>query len=232
MVEPREHRPCFATPAQRDVLVALLKQMGPDSGFFLTGGTALSVFYLHHRLSNDLDLFTRRPFDGSEVLLALRAHWAGDCVVTKQAPGFLSLQLGDVKVDFVHDPLSLDSRRPTLPLQEDLMLCLDGIEDIASNKLCTAVSRQEPKDFVDLFFLRLDLPALSIDAMVESARRKEALFDDPLTAAYQLERNFAYVRDKPHLLPHLLRPLDKELWVRSIDEIAGALYRRGGATGP
>ena len=28
------------------------------SVFYLTGGTALSAFYLHHRLSEDLDFFT------------------------------------------------------------------------------------------------------------------------------------------------------------------------------
>lgn len=32
--------------------------MAPD--FYLTGGTALSRFYLHHRYSDDLDLFVNR----------------------------------------------------------------------------------------------------------------------------------------------------------------------------
>ncbi|MBI3956224.1 nucleotidyl transferase AbiEii/AbiGii toxin family protein [Candidatus Gottesmanbacteria bacterium] len=27
--------------------------------YYLTGGTALSEFYLHHRLSEDIDFFTR-----------------------------------------------------------------------------------------------------------------------------------------------------------------------------
>ena len=35
--------------------------------FFLTGGTALSVFYLHHRYSNDLDLFTRDAVNLDEL---------------------------------------------------------------------------------------------------------------------------------------------------------------------
>lgn len=29
-------------------------------GFYLTGGTALSEFYLQHRYSDDLDFFTRK----------------------------------------------------------------------------------------------------------------------------------------------------------------------------
>ncbi len=42
----------------------ILSQFGdiPDSKeFYLTGGTALSFFYLRHRKSNDLDFFTNNP---------------------------------------------------------------------------------------------------------------------------------------------------------------------------
>src|SRR5579872_5517939 len=42
----------------------LLKRFAASSmgrHFFLTGGTALAAFYLHHRLSDDLDLFTEAP---------------------------------------------------------------------------------------------------------------------------------------------------------------------------
>ena len=35
--------------------------------FFLTGGTALSAFYLGHRQSKDLDLFTLEEFDSLEL---------------------------------------------------------------------------------------------------------------------------------------------------------------------
>ena len=46
------------TPLQDDFLHAFFgSEIGPR--FFLTGGTALAGFYLHHRLSVDLDLFTQ-----------------------------------------------------------------------------------------------------------------------------------------------------------------------------
>jgi predicted nucleotidyltransferase component of viral defense system len=47
----------FLTPLQR----AFLKHFFATplgQRFFLTGGTALAAFHLHHRLSDDLDLFT------------------------------------------------------------------------------------------------------------------------------------------------------------------------------
>ena len=42
---------------QKDIL-ACLKDLTDIGAFYLTGGTALSAFYLYHRKSNDLDFFT------------------------------------------------------------------------------------------------------------------------------------------------------------------------------
>ncbi len=45
------------TPLQREFL-RLFAGLPDQERFYLTGGTALSEFYLGHRLSFDLDLFT------------------------------------------------------------------------------------------------------------------------------------------------------------------------------
>ena len=47
----------WLTPLQSEFLTRFF---ATDTGqyFFLTGGTALAVFHLHHRVSVDLDLFT------------------------------------------------------------------------------------------------------------------------------------------------------------------------------
>jgi predicted nucleotidyltransferase component of viral defense system len=52
----------------------LLRQMGNSSlsdAFFLTGGTALSAFFLKHRYSEDLDFFTDQPEQVPQVLPVL-----------------------------------------------------------------------------------------------------------------------------------------------------------------
>jgi predicted nucleotidyltransferase component of viral defense system len=47
----------WLTPLQIDFLQRFFaSSIGAD--FFLTGGTALAAYYLHHRHSDDLDLFT------------------------------------------------------------------------------------------------------------------------------------------------------------------------------
>jgi predicted nucleotidyltransferase component of viral defense system len=48
------------TPLQEKVLDILFDHGFADRGYYLTGGTALSEFYLQHRYSDDLDLFTRK----------------------------------------------------------------------------------------------------------------------------------------------------------------------------
>ena len=58
MLNPQENKACYLSETQREVLVQLMTEPTIEQHFFLTGGTALAVFYLHHRMSNDLDLFT------------------------------------------------------------------------------------------------------------------------------------------------------------------------------
>jgi hypothetical protein len=61
------------TPLKRDVLNAWFAK---DSRYFLTGGSALGLFYLHHRKSYDLDLFTTVEINAKEVqTLMLRVIW-------------------------------------------------------------------------------------------------------------------------------------------------------------
>jgi hypothetical protein len=43
------------TPLQKDVLAAFFSS---ERGFFLTGGAALAGYWLRHRPTGDLDLFT------------------------------------------------------------------------------------------------------------------------------------------------------------------------------
>lgn len=52
--EPLDSPP---TSKQREFLEAFFDE-GGSRPFMLAGGTALSGFYLHHRASDDLDLFT------------------------------------------------------------------------------------------------------------------------------------------------------------------------------
>jgi hypothetical protein len=50
------------TDEQRKFLTLFNEEKSLYKKFYLTGGTALSEFYLHHRLSEDLDFFSEEEF--------------------------------------------------------------------------------------------------------------------------------------------------------------------------
>ena len=67
--------------------------------FYLVGGTALAL-QLGHRISIDLDLFTTEPFDKSDLLDLLNAHFE-DVVLESEGTSILITSIHQVKVDFV-----------------------------------------------------------------------------------------------------------------------------------
>lgn len=222
-MRPNEHREAYASPAMREVLVTLAAS-GILDGWFLTGGTALSVFYLGHRTSEDLDFFSLTGTGLSEVALRLRTIGFGDVTQTVSSSTFARFVVNSVKVDFVHDPLSLGVEREVVELEQSAPLTLDSISNIFSNKLAASVSRSEAKDFIDLYFLAGEFPQLSLDAMIVDAKAKEAMFDDTAAAAYQIERNLNQVRGS--VGPGLLKQVDDADFTEFFKQLVARLYAR------
>ena len=143
--------------------------------FFLTGGTALSAFYLQHRYSEDLDLFTSDSdaFDRVPLYLADTATKLSASVASVQtAPQFrryrLSRKAESVIVDFVREVV------PQISEQKNRFegIMVDTLDDITANKICTVISRAEIKDYIDLYFLgRAGYP---LENYIELAQRKDA----------------------------------------------------------
>jgi predicted nucleotidyltransferase component of viral defense system len=167
--------PDLLSPLQKEILDAV---SGDLRGLFLTGGTALGPFYLGHRRSADLDLFTRVR-DGYDSLVrqfvALMEGRSLKLVPGNAGPGFrrfvVSNSREDVPVDLVLDtaPQIAD------PLLTSEGLAVDSLEDIAANKLGAIMGRSEVRDYVDLYFLaKAGRDPL---ASLEAARRKDAGVD-------------------------------------------------------
>ena len=51
------------TDNQSQILNTLATDSNFSKNFYLSGGTALAEFYLHHRLSEDLDFFSETEID-------------------------------------------------------------------------------------------------------------------------------------------------------------------------
>lgn len=130
---------------------------GLDSAW-LTGGSLLGGFYLGHRGSLDLDVFTQRRDMLPELSARLEA-WCEEAgaqwQITRDYPGFRRYQVrlegASTLVDLVHDQSHQVVPVADKPVREGLRV--DPLREIRANKLAALLGRGETKDLVDLYAL-------------------------------------------------------------------------------
>jgi len=204
-------------PFQRDFLKAFFER---DTSFFLTGGTALGAFYLHHRYSEDLDLFTLDELTfqtAAEALAAAAAEIGAKMEDVRTSPYFRRVLLTRARggesclVDCVKEVAEqVVSEKPVLQ-----GIRVDAIEDICANKLCTLIGRAEIKDYIDIFFL--EKAGYRILDFLPSAQLKDGGVCKE-TLAYVLSQ--ARLRRIPE---YVLLPLSPEELQRHFSEMATRL---------
>jgi predicted nucleotidyltransferase component of viral defense system len=159
------------TPLQRALLEAFFRH---EHRFFLTGGAALAGFYLRHRSTLDLDLFTldADAFQtGRRVLENAAADLGATLAVRRHEPGFeryVVERLGEsVVVDLVLE------RVPQTAGPKRLVgtVAVDPIEEILANKLTAVLSRAEERDLVDVLFLERE--GLRVENALAAALEKD-----------------------------------------------------------
>jgi hypothetical protein len=148
--------------ATRAVLTALGAHL-EFRRFYLAGGTALAM-QLGHRVSLDLDLFSRDRWSPEAVREALET--IGTTTVDLEGQGTFVGSTAGVRVSFFHYPYLL--LNPPVPSPCGLLLA--GLLDIACMKLIALGQRGSRKDFVDLFFL--DRAGVGVRAALEALSRK------------------------------------------------------------
>ncbi len=120
----------------------------------LTGGTALARLYLHHRYSDDLDLFTLQGHAGTlgrDFANELRLRGFAVEPVT-EAVAFMRMWVGDGE-DRVQVDIAPDAQRVEPPAPSALGVHSHTLRDIAANKIGAFENRSEVKDAVDLYHL-------------------------------------------------------------------------------
>ena len=159
------------TALQVEVLRAFFER---ERGFFLTGGAALAGFYLGHRTTDDLDLFTPQAaaFErGRFVLGDVATAIGGELQIRQDAPGFSRLVLTRGG-----EGLVIDLVRDTTPqLHPDKLerdnIVVDPADEILANKLGALVGRAEERDLVDVMFL--ERAGYSVEAGLPAALAKD-----------------------------------------------------------
>jgi hypothetical protein len=187
----------------------------------LGGGAALAGVYLGHRMTGDADLFVH---DAEEMralvgILPAAATEAGINLTMLRDVGHLvrakldSSSGQSIEIDVVHEPIA-DIADPPPPVEE---IVVESLTDLRANKLTCILSRSEPRDLVDLYFL--DQAGFPPEQDIELALRKDAGVD-PAVLAWLL----AQFPTRP--LPAMLVPLSPEQLEKFRDELA-ARFRRG-----
>lgn len=149
---------------------------GRLEGFYLAGGTALSLYYFHHRESLDLDFFTQH-FNKVVIDKAIEelsgkigkkielATWQNKKKMVRMAVYIINLNEREkLKIDFIEDWLKVI--KPTKIINGIAVLSLEDIylrkihtvtgsaeiKDVVGRRIILG-GRQEAKDFFDLYCL-------------------------------------------------------------------------------
>jgi len=167
-------------PLQNGVLSIVQNAKTP---FFLTGGTALSRYYTHHRYSDDLDFFVCDDRNYTEHVNTIIQRFIEEENTGQFRLDRTSLQKGktytqlfvvdskqsglELKIEFINDVAAHFG-----PIVCDPVLGrIDSIRNILSNKL-TALFRSEPKDVADIHAIALQ-QNFNWKEIVKEAKTKE-----------------------------------------------------------
>lgn len=164
------------SPVQRRAISAIA-ELQDATHFYLTGGTALAEFYLGHRKSYDLDLFTAEsglvlPFSRlAEGHLKKQGLRVG---VTRRFFSFVEFEVSEkdesTRVQFALDtPFRLDD-----PVGSEFGLQINDYKDLIVDKLQAFFGRTEARDTIDLFFI---LKTENLWELAALAKEKDPGFD-------------------------------------------------------
>lgn len=154
--------------------------------FYLTGGTALAAFYLHHRYSEDLDFFSENEFDILQVDVAFKAI-RQELGITKidfqqsynRNLFFLHIGKEVIKAEFTYFPFPRIEKG-----NEEYGIQVDSLLDIATNKLFTIYQRSQARDYIDLYAI-VQHKGYSVEELVQKAKSKFDWHIDPLQLGTQ-----------------------------------------------
>ncbi len=190
------------SPLQREFLSAFFSRQSGQL-FFLTGGTALAEYYFHHRLSEDLDLFTTsdEALDLARVeMRRIAAELNAFLTATLSTPALQRFELtrpdsSPARLDLVRDVDFQFGQR----LAVDQVI-VDSLENIGASKVTAIFGRTESKDFVDLYYL-LD-SGQNLQRLIADAKEKDAGLTEFWLAGMMRQVQRLTV------LPQMLKPLD------------------------
>jgi len=167
-----------------DVLLKFQSNSLFDS-YYLVGGTAFSL-QIGHRLSTDIDLFSKLKIEKNEILNFVENNISKNIDITNSSNNIFQIVINKkTKIDFVEYPYNLLD-----PLIETDGIRMIGKNDISAMKISAVGTRgNEAKDFIDVYYLLKYMP---IEKMFENFKRKYNTDD-----IEQYKKSLVYFDDVP-----------------------------------
>ena len=197
------------TLEQKKVLGLISKEDYLVRRFYFTGGTPLAVFYLSHRISEDLDFFSEE-----EIYLPSIERFIGKTkkklnlfkIDYKKFLGLHSFYLffnknNFLKIDFNYYPFPRIKKGIKYK-----NITVDSIYDIAVNKVHTISMQARARDFIDIYFI-IKEKGYSFERFLMDAKAKFDWNIDPIQLGTQLIKANE-VKD----FPRMIRKINHKEW--------------------
>ena len=209
------------TRRQKEFLAVVLQTPYILRRFYLSGGTALSCWYLHHRESFDLDFFSEHDEVNSAYLIkwltSLKARLDIVDITHEEQFGFnffnLTYKNGDkLKVDFSYFPSERIEKGSTWKGLE-----IDSLYDIAVNKFHTIATSPRGRDYIDLYLI-LKQEKYPIEQLIKDAATKHGIHQEIVHTARQFLRSVEFTD-----LPKMLITFDRKDMDKFFSDLAKSL---------
>ena len=167
----------------QDQVLIIISEL--ETEFYLTGGTALSRAYLHHRFSDDLDFFVndndKFELYVDRIIQKLASEPSFDLEVLTRDERYVRLNLNsaggvELKIEFINDVPSHVGKIVKHPQ----LGRIDSSENIFANKITAVLSREEPKDIADIWGLCIKLNLSIQDAIIGASSKATGIFPPDL----------------------------------------------------
>ena len=203
------------TPLQKKFL-EMFATLPDQNQFYLAGGTALAEYYLGHRLSYDLDIFTGVDGLVQPTSFQIEKVCAENNLPIKVVRRFATfvefLVGGELKVD-----LALDSPfrfEPTVLSETGAQV--NNYIDLRADKILAYFGRSELRDAIDLYFI---LQKESVETLMEQAAQKDTGFDS-YWFAIALNRCEKFPDELERWPVKMLKPIDPKDLKSSFQKLA------------
>ena len=166
------------TPFHLKVL-RVFASLEESRAFYFTGAMALSAYHLHHRLSEDIDIFCPEENLIPIVARKLTSAFEREGIQVQVVRSFGSfweavLSEGD---DAIRFQLAYDTPFHLAEFTEHGGVRVHSLDDLAAGKLLALFGRAEERDFIDVYLLVRE-KGYTLDRIVELARAKDPGVDD------------------------------------------------------